>query len=173
MKNELEHITHTMPPIVDKDCKVLINGSMLSPKSREFECYYGHPQNRFWKVICGLWNERDPVSPKLRHKFALQHHIALWNVIEECDIVGASDSTIRNVVPNDMNKILDLADILAIFNLGRKADDLFEKYCAPSLIRQVPNYYLPSTSPANATIKIDDLSEKFAIIRDIIDRNSL
>lgn len=173
MKNQLEHITHTMSPIVDENCIILINGSILSPKSREYECYYGHPQNKFWKIICGLWNEEDPVTPELRHKFALQHHIALWNVINECDIVGASDATIKNVIPNDMNEILDVANIKEIFNLGRKANLLFEKYCLPNLGTPVPHYYLPSTSPANAAIKFDELSKKFRVIRDIIDSSNL
>lgn len=172
MKNSLEHIKHTMPPIVDKDCKVLINGSILSPKSREYECYYGHPQNKFWKIICGLWSEEDPKTPSLRHKFALQHHIALWNVIDECDIVGASDSSIKNVIPNDMNKIMNGANIQAIFNLGRKANDLFEKYCVQELNSSVPHYYLPSTSPANAAMKFEEISAQFRIIRDIIDKSN-
>lgn len=166
-----QHITHTMPPIVDENCKVLINGSMLSPKSREYECYYGHPQNRFWKVLCALWDEDDPADPTARHEFALLHHIALWNVIKSCDIVGASDSTIKNVEPNDMNVIFQQADIQAVFNLGMKANDLYEKHCLPQIACQIPNFYLPSTSPANAAMKFDTLLDKFSVIRDIIDRN--
>ena len=135
-KNEAgrEHIVHTLEPVFDKNCRVLINGSMLSPKSREYECYYGHPQNRFWKVLCGLWEESDPVAPCERHEFARSHGVALWNVIGECDIIGAADSTIQNVVANDMTKVLDNSKVIAIFNLGKEAGRLFEKLCIPPLL---------------------------------------
>ena len=164
--HELEHIVHTLPPVVDDKCRVLINGSMLSPKSREYRCYYGHPQNRFWKIIYALWEQEDPKIAPERHAFALTHHIALWNVIKECDIKGASDATICNVVANDMNEILKSSPIVAIFNLGNKAQVLFEKYCMDNLCRDVHVEVLPSTSPANAAWKFDSLFKQYQIIKE-------
>ena len=168
-KNELTHITHTMPAIFKHDCKVLINGSMLSPKSREYSLYYGHPHNRFWKVFCGLWGDDVPETPGEKHDYALSRNIALWNVIAECDIKGAADSTIQNVVANDMNQVLDNTDVVAIFNLGNKAGELFKKYCEPKLNRDVHVQTLPSTSPANAAWKLEDLIEEYEVIRTYVE----
>lgn len=166
MKNEqLEHIVHSLPPVYDENCKVLINGSMLSPKSREHALYYGHPQNRFWKVICSLWDDPVPNSAEEKHGYALEHHIALWNVIAECDIRGASDATIKNVVANDMNKVLENTEIKAIFNLGKKAGELFQNYCQASLKTPVYVQVLPSTSPANAAWSLEALIKEFEIVR--------
>lgn len=142
---------------------------MLSPKSREFSCYYGHPQNRFWKIIYSLWNQEDEKVPSKRHAFAVNHHIALWNVIKECYIKGASDATIENVVANDMNEILEVAPIAAIFNLGNKAGELFDKYCLRSLNRDFFVKTLPSTSPANAAWKFDALLDEYKIVRKYAD----
>lgn len=164
-----EHIVHSMPPIVDENCIVLINGSMLSPKSREYECYYGHPQNRFWKIIPALFGDKDPISPVLRHEYVLSKHIALWNVIKECDIVGASDASISNVIPNDMGKILKIAPIHAIFNLGKKAGELFSKHFFDLDLENIRVETLPSPSPANAACKFDELLQSYQVIKDTID----
>ncbi len=163
------HIVHSLPPIYDGDCRVLINGSMLSPKSREFSLYYGHPQNRFWRVICALWGDSVPETNEEKHDYVLAHKIALWNVIAECDIKGASDATIKNVIPNDMNEIIGSSNVSAIFNLGRVADSLFMKYCKPNIKIPVISKCLPSTSPANAKWSFEALVSEFQVLKEYTD----
>ena len=159
-KLQYEHVTHTFGPVYDHDSKILILGSMPSVKSREQNFYYGHPQNRFWKVMAAVTSESVPDTIEEKRSFLLRNKVALWDVIESCDIIGSSDSSIRNVKGNDMRVILDAADIQAIFVNGGKAYELFMRYCSscvmgehkPKLIR------LPSTSPANAAWSLDRLT---------------
>lgn len=145
---EYEHVIHTFGPVYDKDSRILILGSMPSVKSREQQFYYGHPQNRFWKVLSAVFGEKEPGTIAEKKDFLLRNNVALWDVIASCDIMGSSDSSIKNVMANDMNVILSAADIETIFLNGGKAHALFIKYCGndvkPKLVK------LPSTSPANA-----------------------
>ena len=157
---EYTHVTHTFEPVYDENAKILILGSFPSVKSREQKFYYGHPQNRFWKVLAACFCADVPVTIEEKKKFLLTHQIALWDVIEECDIVGSSDSSIRNVVPNRMEQILDVAEIRAIFANGDKAYQLFLKYCKKE--GQPPLYKLPSTSPANAAWRFERLTEAWS-----------
>lgn len=154
---ELTHVVHTFEPVCSRESKVLILGSFPSVKSRENQFYYGHPQNRFWKVTAGIFGEVIPESIAEKKAFLLQNHIAVWDVIASCDIIGSSDSSIRNVVPNDMDTILKQADIKAIFANGDKAYQLFLKYCQKGGQPKVSK--LPSTSPANAAWRVDKLIE--------------
>lgn len=155
-----EHVTHTFGPVFDENAKILILGSMPSVKSREQQFYYGHPQNRFWKVLAAVFDENVPATVGEKKAFLLKNNVALWDVIASCDIVGSSDSSIRNVRENDMRVILDRADIRTIFANGGKAHELFVRYCArhvggdskPGLVK------LPSTSPANAAWSLDRLT---------------
>lgn len=155
MNTNIMHVTHTFEPVYNENAKILILGSFPSVKSRENQFYYSHPQNRFWKVLAGVLEEKVPQTIEDKKVFLLEHHIAVWDVIESCDIVGSSDSSIRNVVAHDMNFILEKAKIQKIIANGNKAYDLFIKYCKeagqPELVK------LPSTSPANAVYKLDDL----------------
>lgn len=153
-----EHVTHTFGPVYDKNSSILILGSMPSVKSREQKFYYGHPQNRFWKVLCAVFQETEPGTIDEKKAFLYRNHIALWDVIASCDIIGSSDSSIKNVRENDMSLILNSAKIHTIYLNGGKAYELFQKYCgqqintdAPALVR------LPSTSPANAAWSLDRL----------------
>lgn len=152
---ELTHVTHTFGPVYDENSRILILGSFPSVKSREQQFYYGHPQNRFWKVAAALWGEEKPETIEAKKKFLLKHQIALWDVIESCDIMGSSDSSIRNVVPNDMDVILKAAAIGGIFLNGDKAYQLYLKYCKKE--GQPPVKKLPSTSPANAAWNLEKL----------------
>lgn len=154
---EYTHVTHTFEPVYDQNSRVLVLGSFPSVKSREQQFYYGHPQNRFWKVMAGCFSKEVPVTIEEKKTFLVEQRIALWDVIAECDIVGSSDSSIRNVVPNEMRRILDAADIQAIFANGDKAYQLFLKYCKKE--GQPPIYKLPSTSPANASFRLERLQE--------------
>lgn len=150
-------IIHPIDPIYDAQSEILILGSFPSVKSREQNFFYGHPQNRFWKVIADVFGAETPSTIAEKKAFLLQHHIALWDVIHACDIAGSADSSIRNVTPNDLHLILDTADIKQIYVNGKKAEQLYKKYIAPEIQRTA--ICLPSTSPANAAWSLDRLIE--------------
>ena len=122
-------VTHEFDAFFDRDSRVLILGTIPSPKSREQGFYYGHPQNRFWKVLADVLDEDFPETVAERKAFLTRNHIALWDVLASCEIRGASDMSIRNAEPNDMNRILKTADIQAIFATGAKAAELYKKLC--------------------------------------------
>lgn len=154
---EYQHVHHTFMPVYDENSKVLILGSLPSVKSREAGFYYGHPQNRFWKVLAALLTCPVPETIEEKKRMLLTHHIAVWDVIESCDIIGSSDSSIKNVVPADIGKLLENADIGRIFANGKKAESLYQKYIFPKT--KVPVTVLPSTSPANAACSLEKLAE--------------
>ena len=151
----MEQVQHEIPPLYDGHSKILILGSFPSVKSRENGFYYGHPQNRFWKVIAALFEEPVPGKIPEKKDLLLKHHIALWDVIAECDIAGSSDSSIKNVVPAELSVILDHAPIRTIYANGAKAYDLYQKYTYPVTGRDIRK--LPSTSPANAAFQMERL----------------
>lgn len=168
---EYEHVTHTFGPVYNKNSDILILGSMPSVKSREQQFYYGHPQNRFWKVLSAALGETEPDTITEKKDFLLRNNIALWDVIASCDIIGSSDSSIKNVKENDMNRILSAADINAIFLNGGKAYELFMKYCGKYIHEGKPALVkLPSTSPANAAWSREKLTntwrEAISIMRE-------
>lgn len=148
-------IVHPISPIYDENSKILILGSFPSVKSREEGFFYGHPQNRFWRVISRICNAPVPNSIEDKTKLLLDHKIALWDVIHSCEITGSADSTIKNVQPNDLSAILDKADIEKIFVNGKKAESLYKKYIEKEIGIQA--VCLPSTSPANASWSEDRL----------------
>lgn len=156
---EYTHVTHTFGPLFDEHSEILMLGSFPSVKSREQQFYYGHPQNRFWKVMAAVFESDTPVTIEEKKAFLLKNHIAIWDVIESCDIVGSSDSSIRNVVGNDMSVVLGKSKVSRIFTNGDKAYKLFLKYCKregqPEVCR------LPSTSPANAAWSLERLTENW------------
>ena len=159
---EEKHVTHGFPPVYDRNSRILILGSMPSVKSRELGFYYGHPQNRFWKVMSAVTGENFPADIPGKREMLLRHGIALWDVIAECDIAGSSDSSIRNVVPNDLSVILSAACISAIFTNGSTASGIYKKYqLSQTGISSVP---LPSTSPANAAWSLDRLIKAWSVI---------
>lgn len=160
---EAIHVTHTFEPVVDEASKILILGSFPSVQSRKNQFYYGHPQNRFWKVLSAVYEDKLPETIEEKQTFLHQNHVAVWDVIASCEIVGSSDSSISQVVANDMKVILHQADIRTIYLNGAKAYDLFQKYCAaPNL---PPAVKLPSTSPANAAWRLERLIEDWKIIK--------
>ena len=152
---EYTHVTHTFGPVYDDASRILILGSFPSVKSREQQFYYGHPQNRFWKVLAAVFEDTLPETIPQKKAFLLEHHIALWDVIAECDIAGSSDSSIKNVVPAELSVILDHAPIRTIYANGAKAYDLYQKYTYPVTGRDIRK--LPSTSPANAAFQMERL----------------
>lgn len=156
---ELEYITHDFQPVFDEHSRVLVLGTMPSPKSREIGFYYGHPRNRFWKVMSDVCGEDQPETKEEKISFALRNKIAVWDVLAGCEIKGADDSSIRNPVANDMNVILNYADIRAVFATGTKAAQLYKKYCYPKT--GIEAIQLPSTSPANCGISYEKLYDAY------------
>ncbi len=155
-------LIHPIQPVFDKDSRVLILGSFPSVKSREEGFFYGHPQNRFWKVTAKVFGEKVPQTVSEKKAFLLRNRIALWDVIGSCEITGSSDSSIRDVTVNDISVILNAADIRAVFLNGQKAYQLYKKYLFPSVGRD--GICLPSTSPANASRTLDKLIEEWKVI---------
>ncbi len=151
-------VTHELEPFFDKDSKILILGSIPSIKSRELGFYYMHPSNRFWQVLEKVFKEKI-IDKKA---FLMKHHIALWDVIKECDIKSSSDSSIKNVKTNDINELLKKTKINKIYTTGSKADSLYQKYIYPKT--KIKNIALPSTSSANAKMKLETLVEEYSKI---------
>lgn len=160
---EYQHIVHPFSPVFDAQSETLVLGTLPSVKSRENDFYYGHPQNRFWKLLAALFREPVPVTAAEKTALLLRNHIALWDVIAACDIRGSSDSSIRNVVPADLQRILAAAPIRCICANGAKAGQLYTRYQLPNT--GVPITVLPSTSPANAACNMEKLIEKWSILR--------
>ena len=156
-------IVHPIPPVFDAHSEVLILGSFPSVKSRESGFFYGHPQNRFWKVTSGVFGEETPATIEEKKAFLLRNRIAVWDVIGSCEIEGSSDATIRDVTVNDLDIILKKADIKSIYVNGKKAYQMYQRYTQPVIGREA--VCLPSTSPANAAWNIDKLIEAWRVIR--------
>lgn len=160
---EYERISHGFAPVFDENSRILILGTLPSGKSREMGFYYGHPQNRFWKVLAGLFDEAVPQTVEEKKAMLLRNGVAIWDVIESCDIIGASDSSIKNVVPSDVAGLLRRTGIQKVFANGALAKKLYDKYtCRAAGVEAVQ---LPSTSPANARFRLEDLLESWRIIR--------
>ena len=173
--SEYQRLTHEFDPVFQKDSRILILGTFPSVKSREQHFYYGHPQNRFWKVLAVITGEPVPTSVSEKKHLLLSHGIALWDVILSCDIIGSSDSSIRNVVPADIPGLLRQTSIQAVFGNGSKACELYKKYTVPMLAappagsgsshlpadlsRYAAIHKLPSTSPANAAWNLERLAD--------------
>ena len=156
-------ITHPIPPLFDSDSRVLILGSFPSVKSRESAFFYGHPQNRFWKVLSAVFGEECPQDIPSKREFILRNHLALWDVIYSCRITGSSDSSIRDVTASDLSVILDSAPIGRIYVNGKTAAKMYKKYTEPVVGR--PAVCLPSTSPANAAWSLERLTEAWSFVR--------
>ena len=158
-----DRILHPIPPTWNGESEILILGSFPSVKSREMAYFYGHPQNRFWKVLSVLFEEEIPGIAEGRRAFLLRHRIAAWDVIAACRITGSADSSIRDVEANDLRPILEGAPIRKIFTNGKTADRLYRQYTLP--VTGIPAVCLPSTSPANAAWSLDRLAEAWGVIR--------
>lgn len=148
---------HSIPPVYDKNSRILILGSFPSVKSRECNFFYGHPQNRFWRVVSSILGLSVPCDSNEKKKLLLDNGIALWDVIESCDITGSSDSSVKNVIPNDISCILSETKITKIFVNGKCAKRYYDKYIYPDT--GIECIVLPSTSPANAAYSFERLCE--------------
>ena len=160
--NESQFVKHEISPVYDEASRILILGSFPSVKSRENKFFYGHPQNRFWKVLAQLLEEPLPLTIEEKKSLLLSHHIALWDVVDSCEITGSSDSSIRNVTPSDLTRITTAAPIRHIYTNGGTADKLYRKYCFP--MTQMAAIRLPSTSPANAAWSLERLLGEWKVI---------
>lgn len=155
-------VVHNIPPLYNSESRVLLLGSIPSPKSREVGFFYGHPQNRFWRVLAAVLGEELPATIAEKRAMCLKHHIALWDTIARCDIAGASDTSIKNAVPNDIGRLLRESKIERIFATGGKSAELYRKLVEPRT--HVPITQLPSTSPANAAWSLERLIEAYQVI---------
>lgn len=156
-------LQHPFPPLYDKNSKILILGSFPSVKSREQNFFYGHPQNRFWKVVATVLEKEIPTTIEEKREFLLSSNIALWDVIASCEITGSSDSSIKNVVANDLTEILETANIKKIFVNGKTAEKYYNRYIKNKIGRDA--VCLPSTSPANAMWNVESLVEEWEKIK--------
>ena len=156
-------LQHPFSPLYDKNLKVLILGSFPSVKSREQNFFYGHPQNRFWKVVATVLEKEIPTTIEEKREFLLSSNIALWDVIASCEITGSSDSSIKNVVANDLTEILETANIKKIFVNGKTAEKYYNRYIKDKIGRDAVR--LPSTSPANAMWNVESLVEEWKKIK--------
>lgn len=150
---------HPLEPIYDASSEILILGSLPSVKSREVGFYYGHPKNRFFKILADLFEEEIGEDKEDKIKFLKKYHIALWDVVKSCTIVESSDSSIKNVVVNDICSLIQKSEITKIFTTGKKAYHLYYQYLYEKT--GIEAVYLPSTSPANQTIKYCDILKEY------------
>lgn len=150
-----ENISHTFAPVYDEHSEILILGTFPSVKSREYGFYYGHPQNRFWRVLAHVLGTEVPATLEEKRVLLLSHRIALWDTIASCSITGSGDTSIRDVVPNDISTILRAANIKAIYTNGAKAHELYRRHILPTT--GIEDIKLPSTSPANAAWSFERL----------------
>lgn len=159
-------VKHNIAPVYDNSSKVLILGSFPSVKSREQCFFYGHPQNRFWKVISQITESEHPQTVAEKSKMLLGNSIAVWDVVGECDIIGSQDNSILNVVPNAIDKIIKASQVKMVFLNGKTAYNLYKKYVADNI--NIEYRLLPSTSPANATWSLSKLIDEWSVLKDYI-----
>ena len=158
-------IAHPFPPLYNSKSEILILGSFPSVKSREQKFFYGHPQNRFWRVLGMIYKAPAPETLQEKREFLLAHRIAVWDVIASCEIEGSADSTIRRVIPNNISEILESAPIKRIFVNGKTAEKYFNRYIKPKINKTA--VCLPSTSPANAAWTPERLAAAWSVICNI------
>lgn len=157
-------IYHPIKPLYDNNSEILILGSFPSVKSREQMFFYGHPQNRFWKVTAAVFGDEVPQTIEEKKVFLLKNRVALWDVIASCEISGSSDSSIKNVTPNNLSQIIDKGKIKRIFVNGKTAEKYYNKYTRDKIGMEV--VCLPSTSPANAAWNMEKLIKAWSVIAD-------
>lgn len=160
--SETKNITHPFPPLFDENSDTLILGSFPSVKSREAMFFYGHPQNRFWRVIAALYGEEVPENIEEKKKLILSHNLALWDSIQSCTITGSSDSSVKDVVPNDLSLIINNSKVDRVFCNGALSHKMYMKFIFP--ITNIKADKLPSTSPANAAFSLERLIEEWSVL---------
>ncbi len=162
--SDTKNITHPFPPLYDENSRTLILGSFPSVKSREAMFFYGHPQNRFWELIAELYGEDVPSTIEEKSSLILRNRLALWDSIHSCTITGSSDSSVRDVVPNDISGIIRNSKIERIFCNGALSHKMYMKFIFPST--GIEARKLPSTSPANAAYSLERLAREWSVIKE-------
>ncbi len=163
---EYQRLVHEFEPVWNAESKILVLGSFPSVKSREIAFYYGHPQNRFWKVLEAVLQQEISQEIEGRKEFLLRNRIAIWDVIQSCDIIGSSDSSIKNVEPTELATLIENSKIKHIFVNGKTAERLYKRYSeAKTGIKAIA---LPSTSPANAMFSLERLCQAWNVICDYL-----
>ncbi len=162
MTEAYQTVTHTFDPVWDTQSEILILGTFPSVKSRENNFYYGHPQNRFWKLLALIYEEAVPDTVDQKKQLVLKHRLAVWDVIGQCDIIGSSDSSIRNVIPCDVAGLLSRSNIHTVIANGTKAYELYRKHQLP--VTGLEAVKLPSTSPANAAWSLERLKDAWSAV---------
>ena len=160
--NEI-HVVHPFEPVFDSRSRILVLGSLPSVLSRENRFYYGHPQNRFWRVLAAVFAQPIPETIDEKTAMLLRNRVALWDAVAECDVTGSSDASIKNVKPTDLARIFDAAAIEAVFANGQTAAKYYERYQKPLYGR--PITVLPSTSPANAAWSLERLIDAWSVVQ--------
>lgn len=164
MEREYTHIVHGFEPVFDENCTMLILGSLPSVMSRKNNFYYGHPANRFWRVLAEVFGCPLPQSIEQKKALLLENHIAVWDVIKECDIIGSADSTIKNAVPTELSVITEKSGIKRVYANGSAAAKIFYKYQYNKINMDIIT--LPSTSPANAAWSFERLVQAWSVLKD-------
>jgi len=162
------HSVHNIPPLFDERSEVLILGSFPSVKSREGRFFYHHPQNRFWKVMAAILKAPLPQTVEEKRLMLISNRVALWDVVESCDIRGSGDSSIRNVIPNNLEIITGSAPIRRVFTNGGTAHRLYQRFCETTT--GLTAFCLPSTSPANAAFTLERLVDRWLVVSDTLDK---
>lgn len=162
MKNQPCHIVHPFAPFYDENSAVLVVGSFPSVASRADGFYYGNVHNRFWKVLAAVFCDNVPNQIPEKKAFLARHKIALYDAVRECTISGSSDSSIRDVVPSDIESIVKNSKVKKIFANGKTSAKFFEKYQSEKLCKMLE--VLPSTSPANASFSLEKLVESWKVL---------
>lgn len=158
----MERIEHPFPPVVDEHCTTLILGSFPSVRSREDGFFYGHPQNRFWKVLAAVFGEDVPTDIPAKKAMLLRHHIALWDVIASCEIEGSSDASVKHAIPVDIARVTRVASIGRVICNGGLAGKLYQRHLREAV--GIDALILPSTSPANAAWSLDKLVHAWSVM---------
>lgn len=156
-------VLHNIPPLYGEKSETLILGSFPSVKSREAEFFYGHPQNRFWRVLAGVFSAPVPETVEQKKKLVLENRLALWDVIAECEITGSADTSIKNVKPNDIAGIIEKTAVSCIFVNGKTAEKYYIRYIEKTVGKKA--ICLPSTSPANAAWSLERLINAWQVIK--------
>lgn len=158
---------HQIPPVYDENSEVLVLGSFPSVKSREVMLFYGHPQNRFWRVLASVFGSDVPCTVEEKKLFLKDKKIALWDVIASCDVTGSADNSIKNVIPNDLTDIFSCAKIKKIFVNGKTAQKYYNKYLREKTGAEA--ILLPSTSPANASVSFEKLCIEWTVVKNTVE----
>ena len=158
----MEHVVHSIPPVVSPESEILILGTMPSPKSREAGFYYMHPQNRFWPALALALNDELPVTREGKSALIVSHRLALWDVLQSCEITGASDASIRNPVPNDIPALIAKTKITRVLCTGATSARLYQRLVFPQT--NIPCETLPSPSAANARMRLEDLAREYRAV---------